>query len=1256
MKKILLTLVVFMATIAVNAEQVSKQQALQKAQQFMPNKHFGEVKAFARSEGSSDGEPFYIFNVENDGGFVIVSGDDRTEAILGYSDKGHINMDNMPKNLRYWLDSYAQQITSLSSDYRPNTRSSTRSSMAAIPPLIQTQWDQGYPYNLMCPVFGDMCFTGCTATAIAQIMYYHKWPKGETKSIPEYTTRTNKINLPELPPTAFKWNNMKTSYNGEEDKESQNAVAELMRYVGQAMSMDYNTPDGSAAWPIPDLMKAYFGYSRKFRSVHKDDYDYSEWVEMLYGALADKKPILYSGDPIDPEGSGHEFVIDGYDGVGLFHVNWGWGGWCDGFFALEAADPYASGIEGKSSTSGFCSNQTAILYLMPPFDEGEATVGELFYWTTPSSKIATVQRASNYKELTELVIPASILIGGEKYDVKGVEKYAFINASKLTSVKFSDGLECIGEMSFGSEKLTKIELPASLKTIGKDAFSPVSSLVVYSYVENPVEIDIAEGAFNSNSILIIPDGCKDKYTSLDCWKRVGVILTTSEYEELKKEESDNSPIISFADPKVKEIILNNYPKWDVSEDGEISEAEAKQVTDLGKNFHSSAISSFDELRYFTGLTTLPVGAFAGCESLISITLPDNITKLGGWSFQNCSSLESVLLPEQLETISESAFVDCISLKSLIIPENVTTIANDAFRNCNQLVSIILPEHIKIIGNNAFEDCSSLTSVTIQCYPSSIGYGIFEDCNIKEVTFDYSSAFKVFSGMPSIEKVTLTDKVTKIEENAFRNCSGLVSINIPNSVKTIESYAFMGCISLTALVIPEHVSSIGGGAFEGCDNLYYIIVESKEPFNISEYFWEHSWPERFDVSLIVPDGCKEKYASADHWKKFVRIIEKSDFDKIKLSPIITFADPKVKERCIKHKNDFSEVWSWDVNGDGELAEAEAALVSDLGMNFYGSDISSFEELRYFTGLTSIPSNSFGRCVNLSSISLPESLESIGSYAFNGLSKLKSIIIPSKVKTIGNEAFRGCISLESVTMQCHPSYPEYSPFSDCINIKEVTFDCESAYPLFCNMPSLVKVKLTNKVKTIEDNAFYGCSGLTSIVLPNGLKSLGHSAFCDCSGLTSIKIPYNVKTIGTAAFLGTGLSSVIISGKNVEIGDFAFYSESLATLTVMDQNPFPISEFSFEPKESVILYVPYGSKKKYEEADYWRDFMDIVEIAPVLLGDANNDGRVDADDIEAITRYIMEGDDEGFIFKNADVNGDEKINAADIVEVVNIIKANK
>ena len=955
MNKILLTLLAFMATIAMNAEQVSRQQALQKAQQFMPGKQFGDVRNFARSDMPSEGEPFFIFNAENNGGFVIVSGDDRTKAILGYSDRGNIKVDNMPENLRYWLDGYAQQINSLSNDNRPQTRSATRSSMAAIPPLIQTQWSQDDPYNLMCPVYGDMCLTGCTATAIAQIMYFHKWPEGKTKSIPEYTTRTNKIKLPELPPATFKWDNMKTTYSGEEDKESQYAVAELMRYVGQAMSMDYNTPDGSSASPIPDLMKAYFGYSRKFKRISKDDYDYSEWVEMLHGALADKKPILFGGYPTGPEEPGHEFIVDGYDGAGLFHVNWGWGGWCDGFFALEAADPDAPGIEGKSSTSGYCRHQTAILYLMPPIDEGEATVGELFYWTIPSSKSATVQRASNYKELTELVIPASISIGGEKYDVKGVEKFAFINASKLTSVKFSDGLESIGEMSFPIETLTKIELPASLKMIGKDAFSDVPSLVVYSYVENPVEIDIAEGAFNSNSILVIPEGCKENYVSLDCWKRVGMILTTSEYEELKKEESDNSPIITFADPKVKEIILSKYPEWDVTEDGEISEAEVQQVTDIGQNFCYSMISSFDELRYFTGLTTLPEGAFAGCESLTSITLPNNIATFGSRSFQNCHSLESVILSEQLEAISESAFVDCTSLKSLKIPEHVTAIGNDAFRNCNQLVSINLPEHIEIIGDNAFEDCSSLRSVSIQCYPSSIGYSIFEDSNIMEVTFDCSSAIPIFKDMPSIEKVTLTDKVITIEENAFMNCSGLVSINIPNSVKTIGSSAFAFCSSLTCLRIPQSVGFVG---------------------------------------------------------------------------------------------------------------------------------------------------------------------------------------------------------------------------DCVIYE---------------------------------------SGVTSLNILGYLSSLG---------------------------------------------DIAFICDNIRTVSVASHTPFPIDDETFAgvDKEACILYVPKNCVDKYRAADGWSEFKNIVEMDYDILGDANNDGKVDADDIEAITRYIMEGDDEGFNFMNADANGDEKINAADIVEVVKIIKANK
>ena len=193
MKKVLFLLLAFMVTLAVNAQQVSRQQALQKAQQFMPDKLFGEAKSFARGEKSTDMEPFYIFNAKGQKGFVIVSGDDRTEPILGYSDKGEITEKNMPENLKYWLECYEIQMKSLDQDKVAGSRGVTRStSKTAVAPLIQSKWDQGEPYNYMCPsaeaqevdgkisfTYADIgeddynpnnrCVTGCVATLVSPL-------------------------------------------------------------------------------------------------------------------------------------------------------------------------------------------------------------------------------------------------------------------------------------------------------------------------------------------------------------------------------------------------------------------------------------------------------------------------------------------------------------------------------------------------------------------------------------------------------------------------------------------------------------------------------------------------------------------------------------------------------------------------------------------------------------------------------------------------------------------------------------------------------------------------------------------------------------------------------------------------------------------------------------------------------------------------------------------------------------------------------
>ena len=284
MKKLLLTLLAVMATLAVNAERVSKQEALLKAQQFMPNKQFGEVKAFGRGEKSdspAEYEAFYIFNAGNKGGFVIVSGDDRTEPILGYSARGSLNPDSVPDNVKGLLNYYEKVFTAIANDKNYTRPAKTRSAeeRKTVEPLLWTEWGQGSPanssrpFNLKCPMIDERrCVTGCVATAMAQTMNYHQWPKNETSVVPAYTTYTHKVYMPELKPKKFPW-----GYLGKWD------IANLMLYCGQSVQMDYGVNESATGTGmVPDVLTNIFGYSDKAKFIIREDYGDEEWENVIY--------------------------------------------------------------------------------------------------------------------------------------------------------------------------------------------------------------------------------------------------------------------------------------------------------------------------------------------------------------------------------------------------------------------------------------------------------------------------------------------------------------------------------------------------------------------------------------------------------------------------------------------------------------------------------------------------------------------------------------------------------------------------------------------------------------------------------------------------------------------------------------------------------------------------------------------------------------------------------------------------------------
>lgn len=379
--KRLLLLVWLLLPLAVFAGEVNEAEARKYAMSFLtargkqlPAKTSLKLSARGRmKKGAADSpSPYYIFNVPSAGGFVIVSGDDRTETILGYADEGCLSEDDMPDGLRCLLDDYAHQIAGL--DDRSDIQRTAKKAPArhAIAPLIKTHWNQGAPYNNNSPVISEKhTVTGCVATSMAQVMYYHKWPQQACEPIPAFSTTTEDISgasyeltTEPLLGTTFNWNAMTLSYSSSDTGEAADAVAVLMQYCGWSLRMKYGLGVSSAYdVSITEALKTYFGYDQGVHTAFRDHYSYSEWISLLYSELAARRPMVFGGQSA---GGGHSFICDGYDTDDYFHFNWGWGGSSDGYYRLSVLQPWEQGIGGSSTQDGFNFGQDAILGIKPP--------------------------------------------------------------------------------------------------------------------------------------------------------------------------------------------------------------------------------------------------------------------------------------------------------------------------------------------------------------------------------------------------------------------------------------------------------------------------------------------------------------------------------------------------------------------------------------------------------------------------------------------------------------------------------------------------------------------------------------------------------------------------------------------------------------------------------------------------------------------------------------------------------------------------
>ena len=432
MKKVLAVLLALSFAWAMNARPVDEATAKRLAESFLrrpsaarltckgkvPTEAKGLRKPLTASQTSQPA--WYVFNFDG-GGFVIISGEDSVDPVLGYSLTGRFEYEGAPDNIRWWMDGLASEIAVVRSD--PSLAAPLKSPRTAdygnVVRQYQTgKWYQDAPYNNECPTItggSGRGMTGCVATAGAIVMRYFSWPtagEGTTQSY-SYTNENNKTQTiaSRTLGRTYNWNNMIMDYNGSYTSAQGAAVAAIMVDVGVASQMQYGE-EGSGTFDenLLAAMQKNFKYSKKAYRACRESYTDSEWIDLLKDNLDNIGPMPYGGADND---GGHEFVFDGYSDLDYFSVNWGWGGVGDGFFKVSSLT-----LQGYT----FAYDQSALLGLEPDRD-GSTTYSDrllMFYYSSsyPGLKASTsnfVQGRSFTADITNLYNDATMPFNGKVY-------------------------------------------------------------------------------------------------------------------------------------------------------------------------------------------------------------------------------------------------------------------------------------------------------------------------------------------------------------------------------------------------------------------------------------------------------------------------------------------------------------------------------------------------------------------------------------------------------------------------------------------------------------------------------------------------------------------------------------------------------------------------------------------------------------------------------------------------------------------------
>lgn len=450
-----------------NGKQISQNAALSAARKYSRTGQVAPAKNL-RSDKTNNA-PYYAFNLEQ--GYVIVSGDDEMTELVGYAENGFFDAENVPPQMQLWLDGYAEYVAAVQSGKAKARKILLSDSPSVVvEPLVSTKWNQDAPFNNFAPEYTDdnnntqRCATGCAATAMAQIMKFHNWPEQGVGhySYEHQSFGTISSNFSEH---VYDWTNMIDRYNnGEYSNVQADAVALLMKDCGVSLNMNYGPVSGASIYSYYPAFKNYFRYSS--RTVNRSGCETAEFTKIITDELQEGRPIIYCGTGED---GGHAFVVDGYDTNYFLHVNWGWGGYSDGYFDMNYMDPTGLGIGGGSGA--FKWNQGIVL--ARPLKDGVEPyefIQQLCFVPYDDVKggiFCEQEMPANKGDVVTILLRNTANLSGESF-FGSLNVGVFDDSGALVTMGNEERIENNnGELlEFQSGSLYSVDLPMTLNTAG----------------------------------------------------------------------------------------------------------------------------------------------------------------------------------------------------------------------------------------------------------------------------------------------------------------------------------------------------------------------------------------------------------------------------------------------------------------------------------------------------------------------------------------------------------------------------------------------------------------------------------------------------------------------------------------------------------------------------------------------------------------------------------------------------------------------